>query len=127
MTLERLPRDQLKRYLVCGGRDFDDWEFMRTKLKVLLQTDWMFILVHGDARGADTMAKRWGEAVEIIVEDYPADWETYGKKAGPIRNQEMLDSGIDGVVAFTGGRGTADMVDRATAAGVPVWDLRGGE
>ena len=125
--LERLPRSELKRYLVCGGRDFTDWEFMREKLRVLLKTDWMFILVHGDAMGADRLAAGWAEACGLIVEAYPADWDTYGKKAGPIRNQEMLDSGIDGVVAFAGGYGTADMVHRAEQAGIPVWDLRGEE
>jgi len=127
VILERLSRGQLKRYLVCGGRDFTDWQFMREKLKVLLKTDWMFILVHGDCRGADRLAAGWAKACELIVEAHPADWDTYGKKAGSIRNQEMLDSGIDGVVAFTGGVGTADMVDRARAAGVLVWDLRGQE
>jgi hypothetical protein len=116
--------DDLKRYLVCGGRDFCDKTFMYTKLAVLLQTDWMFILVHGDAPGADTMAAEWANNIGLIVESHPADWKTHGRSAGPIRNQEMLDSGIDGVVAFPGGNGTADMVHRATEAGVPVWDLR---
>lgn len=122
--LKRLPNEELKRYLVCGGRDYHNRKFLNTKLKILLETDWMFILVHGDARGADTLAKEWGKAVEVIVEPYPADWAMYGKAAGTIRNQEMLDSRIDGVIAFKGGTGTADMVARAIKAGVPVWDLR---
>lgn len=127
VMLERLPRNELKRFLVCGGRDYADWQFMRKKLKVLLEEDWMFILVHGDCRGADRLAAGWAKACELIVEAYPADWAKYGRAAGAIRNQEMLDSGIDGVIAFPGGKGTANMIKIAIQAGVPVWDLRNGD
>ena len=106
---------------MCGGRDYDDWE---TMWRVF--TDEGFFageaptLVHGDARGADRMAEHiWSEVGEP-VEAHPADWEKYGRAAGPKRNQEMLDSGVDLVLAFPGGRGTADMVKRARAAGKAV-------
>ncbi len=56
----------------------------------------------------------------LEVERYPADWEQYGKAAGHIRNQQMLDSGVDIAVEFPGGRGTADMRARLNKAGVPV-------
>jgi len=49
-----------------------------------------------------------------------ADWETHGRAAGPIRNEKMLTWKPDLVVAFPGGVGTADLVRRAEAAGVPV-------
>lgn len=50
-----------------------------------------------------------------------ADWSKYGKAAGPMRNQKMLDEyKPDLVVALPGGRGTADMVSRARVAGVEV-------
>jgi hypothetical protein len=48
------------------------------------------------------------------------DWKRHGPAAGPMRNQRMLDWGPDLVVAFAGGKGTADMVRRARAAGVDV-------
>ena len=47
-------------------------------------------------------------------------WKMHGKKAGPLRNQEMVDAGTDLVVAFPGGRGTADLVRRARAAGLQI-------
>lgn len=123
--MEGLRMSNLKRYLVCGGRDFNDWQYMQSKLEQLLKIEWMFVLVHGDCRGADRLAAGWAKWKELIVEAYPADWNTYGKAAGGIRNQEMLDSGLDGVIAFPGDVGTADMVRIAIKAGVPVWDLRG--
>jgi len=50
-----------------------------------------------------------------------ANWAELGRKAGPIRNQQMLDEGKPNlVVAFPGGRGTADIVRRARAAGIEV-------
>ncbi len=51
---------------------------------------------------------------------FRALWERHGRAAGVIRNQAMLDYGIDLVLAFPGGRGTADMVRRARSAGVAV-------
>jgi hypothetical protein len=79
------------------------------------------LLIHGGARGADRLADRFAKAHGWHVDEYLADWKTHGKRAGPIRNQRMLDEGRPQlVVAFPGGRGTADMVDRARAAGVSV-------
>ncbi len=51
----------------------------------------------------------------------PAEWSKYGRRAGPIRNKQMLDVGKPHlVVAFPGGAGTANMVKQAKAAGVPI-------
>ena len=56
-----------------------------------------------------------------MVEEYPADWKKYGKSAGPLRNQRMIDEGKpDLVVAFPGGVGTADMISRAKAYNISV-------
>jgi hypothetical protein len=68
-------------------------------------------VIHGGANGADYIAGRWAQDTGgIPVEEFPADWNRHGNSAGPIRNQEMLDKGKpDLVVAFPGGRGTADI------------------
>ena len=74
--------------------------------------------------GADTLGAEWAKAQGIPCEVYMADWEGLGRKAGPIRNQRMLDEGKpDLVVAFPGGRGTADMVRRARSAGLDVLEI----
>jgi UDP-N-acetylmuramoylalanine-D-glutamate ligase len=58
------------------------------------------------------------------LEVYPADWKLHGKSAGHIRNQQMLDeSKPDIVIAFPGGRGTANMIKRAKKAGVEVFQV----
>jgi UDP-N-acetylmuramoylalanine-D-glutamate ligase len=103
---------------------------------VLSQLDKVTALVQGGCAtwetalqewvGADYLAKEWAELNEIPVHEHPADWKKHGKGAGPIRNQEMLDQHADlaMVVAFPGGKGTEDMVKRAKAKSVPVWEVK---
>lgn len=101
--------------LVCGGRKYTDAE---TIDKVLSTLD-ITILAHGGATGADSLAGEWAHRNHIPCNVFSADWRKYGKGAGPERNQRMLDQfKPDLVLAFPGGRGTADMVKRALAAGV---------
>jgi hypothetical protein len=110
--------------LVCGGRDFRDYNLLSTVLYAEdLFRDGISQIIHGGARGADTLAKQWAREhnPEIPCRVFLADWEKHGRSAGPIRNQLMLKEGRpDLVIAFPGGRGTADMVARAKKAGIKV-------
>ncbi len=109
------------RILVCGGRDFDDRDFLREVLDELAREHVIDVVIHGDAVGADRMAGEWARLSGIRELAFPADWEKYRQAAGPIRNQQMLvEAAPDLVVAFPGGRGTANMIRQARAAGVPV-------
>lgn len=108
---------------VTGGRDFDGWHLVVHTLRQMPESA---VLVHGAAPGADSLCAEWWDMQGRVVEAHPADWETHGKAAGPLRNQEMVDSGLDLLLVFPGGRGTADMRSRAEAAGVHILDvLRG--
>ncbi len=116
------------RILICGGRDFCDWDVLSEALEPYrYQGDfWIF----GDAKGADCLAKAWVKTIyrdrfwENHCKEYKADWATHGKAAGPIRNQQMLDEGKpDLVIAFPGGKGTAHMVKIAKEAGVKVIEV----
>lgn len=108
--------------LVCGGRDFADRGFVFAALDRVDAKRRVFLLIHGAASGADALAEEWARARGVSYAPNPARWAELGRRAGMVRNQEMLDLfAPDGVVAFPGGRGTADMVARARAAGVPVW------
>ncbi len=106
--------------LICGGRDFDDWGlFTSTMIDVCNQHTSAHnrpLIISGGARGADKfaidLAKGWNYQYKIFM----AEWDRYGNRAGPIRNQRMLDEGKpDLVVAFPTptSRGTWDMVRRA--------------
>ena len=109
------------RVLVCGGGDFDDAEFLFAELDKLHGEHGFAVVIEGEARGADTLAGEWAEARGIELEKYPADWDGLGRKAGPMRNEQMLSEGKPNlVVAFPGGRGTAHMRRIAEEANVRV-------
>ena len=108
------------RVIVCGGRDYRNSDAIRKRLTQLQAVEPMAVIIHGAAPGADLLAGHIAGTLGYKVEVYPADWAQHGKAAGPIRNQEMLDAGADLVIAFPGGRGTKDMIDRAEKAGVRV-------
>ncbi len=83
--------------------------------------DDILIIIEGGAKGADELARSWARINSVPCYTYRADWDQYGKAAGSIRNQTMLDDGKpDRVLAFPGGTGTADMVRRAKKANLPI-------
>lgn len=110
------------RVLIYGGRDFVptdlDYSWLNDMFKDHARGE--ITVISGEARGADTAGRIWATASGHEVERYPADWDTHGKAAGFIRNQQMLDSGVDLAVQFPGGRGTEDMRSRLNKAGVKV-------
>lgn len=113
------------RVLVCGGRDYDDIPRICEELDKLHSNRRIEVVIAGGARGADFLAANWASMRAVRKEIYPADWDMLGRRAGPIRNQQMLDKGKpDLVVVFPGGRGTADMVRRARAAGVEISEIQ---
>lgn len=98
-----------------GGRTFSD-QIMFDDVMVRLVG--MFgcpaKVVHGAAQGLDSMADEWARRMAINVVACPADWEKLGNRAGPIRNEEVLmEHEPKRLIAFPGGKGTADMVRRA--------------
>lgn len=87
-------------------------------------------IIHGGATGVDSIASDFAnthfcqERYFCQEQCFPADWKQYGNSAGPIRNAKMLREGEpDLVVAFPGGKGTANMVRLAKKAGVKVIEV----
>lgn len=109
------------RVLICGGRDYGDQAQFNAYMDDLHKHSPVDRIIHGAAPGADTLAGVWAFLRSVSVDVFKANWREHGRAAGPLRNQRMIDEGKpDLVVAFPGGRGTADMVRRAKAAGVEV-------
>src|SRR5882757_8174181 len=83
--------------LVCGSRHFNDYN----KMKEILDGINFSTLIHGGANGADTLSGMYARNYGKEVHCYPALWELHGKRAGPIRNGQMLREGKpDLVIAF---------------------------
>lgn len=112
----------LPRLLVCGGRDYANKAYLFAILNNYSdQAGGFSVVIHGAARGADSLAGEWASYCGIPIEEYPADWTKDGRAAGPIRNARMIREGKpDLVIAFPGGRGTADMVRQSRLARIPV-------
>lgn len=120
----QLPDADSVRIVVTGGRDFADETRVRSVLSKVATLATAVTLVHGAARGADTLAAKVGGKLGFTLEPHPADWDTHGPAAGPIRNAEMISLGADLVIAFpSNGPGTADCKRRAVRAGIPVLDV----
>lgn len=108
--------------LVCGGRNFTDREFVNWTLERVDAKRFVMLVVHNGEPGAAELAEQWATARHINVARNPVLRKDLGPAAMPTCNQEMLDIfRPDGVVAFPGGAGTADMVRRAQEVGIPVY------
>ncbi len=108
------------RVLICGSRNWKDYKAIEILITGFSKDT---VIIQGMCRGADRIAKNVALKHGMAVEDYPAEWEKYGKSAGPIRNKRMLEEGKpDLVYAFllSQSRGTEDMIARARTSKIPV-------
>lgn len=115
------------RVIVCGGRDFNDVDKCNQALDYYLrESNDKYEIVSGHAKGADTLGEQYAISNNIELTLFPADWNKYGRAAGPIRNRQMLDYALKSkaiIIAFWNGksRGAKNMIDISTNAGVTVY------
>jgi hypothetical protein len=106
--------------IVCGGRDFSDLKYLESCLDKCRQWWGLNHIITGGAKGADSLAHHWALKRHLNTEVFHAQWDTYGKGAGMIRNRLMLTQLPQVVVAFKGGNGTENMITISRQAGIPV-------
>lgn len=138
--------------LVCGGRDFGNVPPKQSPQYKKAHREYLFVwntlisfcqekgilnddpydipdankieIIEGGAVGADRAAHQWAIHNYINVKTFEANWKEFGAAAGPIRNARMLDEGKpDIIIAFPGGRGTANMVKQARERGIEVREI----
>lgn len=123
--------------VVCGGRDYgvggdaaEVFHIVAGQISLLRPT----LVIQGGAKGADAHARTFAMTAGIPMLEVPAQWQVYGRAAGPKRNAVMAEvarrlGGDDGwtLLALPGGRGTASMVAEARQRGATIVDKRGGE
>lgn len=103
---------------MAGGRHYNNYPLLCKKLDHLLQRHSLVEIVSGGASGADKLGERYASERGYSLSIFPADW-SLGKRAGPIRNEQMAKYATH-LVAFPGGRGTANMIEQAKANGLHV-------
>ena len=104
--------------LVTGSRKFTDYDSVYRQLAIRMPS----LVIHGGAAGADSLAGKAASALGIPVRVFPAQWRSFGRRAGFLRNSAMVSSGPDLVLAFFSGHspGTSHCVSCARDAGIPV-------
>ncbi len=90
------------RVIVAGSQTFNNYEFIKNTLDVLLKGRGVTQIVCGMAKGVDLCGKRYAEERGLIVGEFPADWGKYGRSAGFIRNKEMANHATLAIVFWNG-------------------------
>lgn len=112
--------------LIVGSRSFSDYELFAAKCDLLLRNWGSVVIVSGGARGADALAKRYAMDRGYCYKEFSADWNTYGRRAGYIRNRAMheyISTHVNrGVIAFWDGksRGTSQSFSLAESYSNPL-------
>lgn len=115
------------RVIVAGTRTFKNYKLLEKTLDFLLQNykHQDIEIVSGGAWGADFWGEHYATEKGIQKKVFNADWNQFGKAAGPIRNAKMADYGTHCVVFWDGvSRGSANMINVAKAAGLKVKVVR---
>lgn len=111
--------------IIAGSRDFADYGLLQAKCDQFFRDKRPTAIISGLARGADTLGARYARERGIQVLEFPADWERLGRRAGMVRNLQMLEA-ANAVVAFWDGqsRGTAHTINEAKKKGLPLRVVR---
>ena len=111
---------------VAGPRDYTNKEFVDKMLEetlsdILAKEVLPIHIVEGGAYGVDSLAKLYALQNELPYTEIKADWDKYGRSAGPRRNQKMAEMSDYCIVFFKGSRGSASMISEALKQNVPVY------
>lgn len=101
--------------IIAGGRDFNQDDLLFQKCD--FYTKWFLadpIVVSGGARGADKLGEVWATWRGYNIHRFPADWEQYGRRAGPLRNRQMAEYATHAIIFWDGkSRGAEHMIKTA--------------
>lgn len=114
----------VKKIVVAGSRRYNNYdeacEFIDLYIS-RIKNIYKLVFVSGGCTGADMLGERFANENGFAVERIVAEWEKYGKRAGPIRNEKMALAG-DYIICFWDGksRGTKSMIEFAIKLGKPL-------
>lgn len=113
--------------LICGSRTVNDALTVKESIRsyLLKKSPEKYRVIHGACSGVDELAGIVAKELGFNVTEYPANWDKYGKAAGPRRNSKMVKIATK-VLALPGpnSRGTHDTIKKAKDANIPVLILK---
>ncbi len=114
----------IKRVVVAGCRHYTDYQEAKNYIDFCIskiRKKYNLIVVSGGCKGADLIGEQYARENNLKIERYPAQWEIFGKKAGPKRNKQMAEIG-DFIICFWDGksRGTKSLIDYALEMNKPI-------
>ncbi len=109
------------RVIICGGRGYQGRDYMEKCLDKFHAKYKISMVIEGGAQGADNHGASWADNTGIPRVTCHSNWQKLGKGAGPVRNKTMLSLTPRAIIAFPGGKGTANMCMQAEKAGVKVF------
>ena len=109
--------------IIAGSRNITDFS---TVCEAIDESGFQVTeVVSGKARGVDTLGEKWAKVVGVPVKEFPADWEKFGKAAGPIRNKQMGIYSDCAIVIYNPeiSKGSKNMIDTMKKLGKPVYEV----
>lgn len=112
------------RLLITGSRSWDREDIICDELTRFAQwarrSGETVSMLSGTAKGADQICEKFARSLGFVIERYPANWDLYGKRAGFVRNQQMVDTKPDYCLAFVknGSRGASMTARIAELSGI---------
>jgi hypothetical protein len=110
------------RVIIAGSRDIEDYNVVSSAFSSCPFD--ITEIVSGCAKGVDSLGEKLANIICVPVCKFPADWKTYGKAAGPIRNKQMAEYADAAIVIHNGSRGSLNMIENMKQLGKPVYEIR---
>lgn len=110
--------------LIAGSRNYKDAEFIYSRIDLIRDNHYITKIIAGGATGVDQVAKEYAKEHNIPFEKYKADWDKYGKAAGPIRNKQMVDAAdIILAIRYNYSPGTSNTLKLAKKAELKIYKV----
>src|SRR5665213_2705728 len=108
------------RVIIAGSRCLLDFSVVEAAIK---NSEFKITeVVSGMCTGPDLLGERWAAIYNVPVIRFPADWNRYGRAAGPIRNKQMADHAQALIACYDGvSRGTASMIKLAREKNLKIY------
>lgn len=109
------------RIIIAGSRTFNNYEYVKKILDMVIGHIDKAIILSGSARGVDKLGEQYAKEKGYRIWMHEADWDNHGKSAGPIRNSQMVTQATQAIFFWDGkSKGTRDCINKAFKKGIPV-------